>query len=121
VKEILDHADIYYSINADAIRLDKAPVADVINLGDADPKKVQGLLDDAVVKVSISFVNGEYREYYDSYKLIERYDVLLQEGLLGKQLVHELLTDDWGPPPVGVRLEGRRKDNRDFHAHIEYR
>ncbi len=95
--------------------------ADVINLGNADPEAIRALLDQAVVRVSFILVNGGSQQYYEGYALIERYDRLRRQGLDGKALVHELFSDDWGPPPVGITLEGKRKGDLDFNVYIPYR
>lgn len=41
-------------------------------------------------------------------------------GLQGKALVHELLTDDWGPPPVAVVVRGTAPDGSAVDLTIPY-
>jgi hypothetical protein len=41
-------------------------------------------------------------------------------GLQGKALVHELLTDDWGPPPVAIVVKGTAPDGSSVDFTIPY-
>ena len=58
------------------------------------------------LSVVVSHVDGSQSdlEYPDS--LLAKLQQLRDQGLTGKRLVHELLTDDWGPPPRSVRISG---------------
>lgn len=106
VTDLLNDSNVRYSVEHDAIQSEGVATTDVINFLDADPESVQEILDNAAVKVSINFVDGGYQAFFESQELIDHFDSLRREGCEGKVLVHELLTDDWGPPPLGVTLEG---------------
>lgn len=120
VTDLLEEANILYSVTEHAVHADDELAEHIINLGGADPKEVQRLLDKAVVLVSIGFVDGGSHEYYEGHELIDRYEQLKQRGLEGKALVHALFSDDWGPPPVWINLAGHRKDDRPFRIDIPY-
>jgi hypothetical protein len=59
------------------------------------------------IKVEVWFVDGGYMDWVQPATLVARYHDLVGRGLEGKALVHQLLTDDWGPPPTRIRLTGR--------------
>lgn len=70
------------------------------------------------VNVTIEFVDGSRSEAQYGPALMERYSELLAQGLGGRRLVNELLTDDWGPPPTSVTLAGIGADAKPFKIRI---
>jgi hypothetical protein len=38
----------------------------------------------------------------------------------GKELIHEMLSDDWGAPPTGLVFEARTEDGRLIRIGIPY-
>jgi hypothetical protein len=62
------------------------------------------------VTVSINFVDGGYvsNDYPDT--ILDQLAQLRAAGYDGKRLIDALLTDDWGPPPVRVHIEGNSID-----------
>lgn len=73
-----------------------------------------------MLKFSISFVNGSYQEFEESDSIFVKLKTLQKSGLEGKALVHELLTDDWGAPPVIVKLTGVLEDGTIVDENIGY-
>jgi hypothetical protein len=45
---------------------------------------------------------------------------LQSQGLGGKNLVHELLTDDWGAPPTVVVISWKSADGKYVEERISY-
>ncbi len=45
---------------------------------------------------------------------------LKRNELTGKELVHALITDDWGPPPTGIKIEGTLADGTKVDEYIPY-
>lgn len=45
---------------------------------------------------------------------------LQSEGYSGRELIHALITDDWGAPPRFVKLTGRGEDDRRIEIVIPY-
>lgn len=119
VEEVLQRADVVFSTEV-AIQSDSLPPTHLVRLREADVGRAQIALDDAAVKVSANLVDGGLLEYFQPQSLIERYDLLRSEGYQGNDLVHELLTDDWGAPPSVVGLEGQRSDGTTFRVSIPY-
>ena len=74
-----------------------------------------------MIKVSISFVDGGAQDWTEPDSIYSRYLSLRRSGYEGKVLVDELLTDDWGPPPVGVQLSGTLGDGTAVNEYIPYR
>jgi len=74
-----------------------------------------------MLKVSVSTVDGGLQEFNEPDSIITKLSALRHDGYEGKQLVHELLTDDWGPPPVGVRIRGKLKDGTCIDEYIPYK
>ncbi|NCT83296.1 MAG: hypothetical protein GXC94_09145 [Comamonadaceae bacterium] len=46
---------------------------------------------------------------------------LQAQGLEGKQLVHQLLNDDWGAPPVYIDITGADDTGHPVEVRIPYR
>lgn len=64
-----------------------------------------------MVKVEISFVDGSARpplhkgdEFYRQFKSMKG------EGFDGREIVFELISDDWAAPPSGIRVVGTLED-----------
>jgi hypothetical protein len=58
-----------------------------------------------MLKVSVRTVDGGLQEFDEPDSIFEKLSALRHDGYAGKKLIHTLLTDDWGPPPVGVRIK----------------
>lgn len=58
--------------------------------------------------VFIQFVDGSSTSWDASDDLYARYKTAIASGLQGRSLVHEVLTDDWAAPPLGIHITGRR-------------
>lgn len=69
----------------------------------------------ARLKVVARLVDGSEMDIYASADFLSRLMRLESAGYSGKQLIHELITDDWGPPPnmiviTGIDDAGKRID-----------
>ena len=73
-----------------------------------------------MLKVSVSTVDGGLQEFNEPDSIIAKLSALRRDGYVGKELVHALLTDDWGPPPVGVRIRGKLEDGTCIDEYIPY-
>ena len=56
------------------------------------------------VAVTVRKVNNEVDKQQHGLELAAKYTRLAAQGLQGKHLIHELLTDDWDADPVTVTL-----------------
>lgn len=54
-------------------------------------------------------------------ELLDRLRDLDAQGLGGRRLIHELLTDDWGAPPVYVDIAGTDDAGQAVDVRIPYR
>ncbi|TFW27758.1 hypothetical protein [Massilia horti] len=72
------------------------------------------------INVSIRFVDGGLQEYAKDLDFLSRLHLLQSQGLAGKRLVHELISDDWGPPPRSVEVWGKDAKGQDFSIQIPY-
>ena len=70
------------------------------------------------VTVTVEFVDGSRSEAQYGPALMGRYSELLAQGLDGRRLVSELLSDDWGPPPTSVTLAEIGADAKPFKVRI---
>lgn len=59
------------------------------------------------LKISVYLVNGGMQEWKESNSFHQKLLLLQKRGLSGKQLIHELLTDDWGVPPSTIKIQGK--------------
>ena len=73
-----------------------------------------------MISVEIRFVDGGYQEFTQPDSIVGRLRNLQSSGIAGKELVHSLLTDDWGPPPSTVRLVGTLGDGTRVDETIVY-
>jgi hypothetical protein len=52
--------------------------------------------------------------------LYARYKKAVESGLEGRDLVHELLTDDWAAPPRGIHITGTTADGETVDLMLDY-
>lgn len=74
-----------------------------------------------MINVSISFVDGGLQELSKNNAFGERLLQLQNRGYEGKQLIHALLTDDWGPPPTVITIKGKLNSGKRIDISIPYR
>ena len=73
-----------------------------------------------MIQVSISLVDGGLQEFEESDSFVLRLDQLRSQGYEGRSLIHELITDDWGAPPVYVKISGKTSKGQEVNEHIPY-
>lgn len=73
-----------------------------------------------MIQVSISFIDGGLQEFEESDSFAEELFLLKSLGHEGKSLVHALLSDDWGAPPVYVKISGTTSKGQEVNEHIPY-
>jgi hypothetical protein len=74
----------------------------------------------STVMVRVHLVNGDLQEFREGGDFLRRLARLEREGLQGRALIHELITDDWGAPPVRVVLSGTDLAGAAFTRSIPY-
>jgi hypothetical protein len=74
-----------------------------------------------LVKVVADLVDDGRSQWTQPLTILAKHDRLVHEGLSGKALIHALLTDDWGPPPVRVTLSCPGVNGKDVEIVIPYR
>ena len=72
------------------------------------------------VSVAIRMVDGSLSEFAADEGFLEKLRALQTQGLHGKQLIHKLLSDDWGPPPLAVEIRGTAPDGKRVDIRIPY-
>ena len=73
-----------------------------------------------MIEVSIKLVDGGLQEYTEGDCFVSRLDSLQRQGYEGKKLVHELITDDWGAPPIYVDITGTTSKGTAINIRIPY-
>ncbi|MBT5105772.1 MAG: hypothetical protein HOM20_06265 [Porticoccaceae bacterium] len=73
-----------------------------------------------MIHVSVSLVDGGLQEFMENDSFVERLYRLKNQGYEGRALVHELITDDWGAPPLHVRISGKTSKGHEIDEHIPY-
>lgn len=58
------------------------------------------------ISISVCLVDGSLAQFDADPGIIERLNELQARGLQGKKLIHELLSDDWGLPPLSIEISG---------------
>ena len=71
--------------------------------------------------VEAHLVDGSLLDFPGTPALLKKLRMLQTRGLTGKQLIHELLTDDWGPPPNVIVISGTDPDGNPINVRIPYR
>ena len=77
-------------------------------------------MDHRSVKVSIRQVDGGLWEFTQPLGILAKYDRLVNQGVKGKQLIHQLLGNDLGTPPVKVELSCPGIDGKPVEISIPY-
>jgi hypothetical protein len=72
------------------------------------------------VKVEVRLVDGGAQDWTFGSEFLAKLAALDAQGLTGKDLIHALLSDDWGAPPVIVTIIWTGSDGRRHVRKIEY-
>ncbi len=72
------------------------------------------------IRVLIRLVDGGLQEFDESPAFLQKLRSLQSQGFTGKQLIHHLITDDWGAPPTVVEILGKDSDDKSFEIRIPY-
>jgi hypothetical protein len=72
------------------------------------------------VHVSIRFVDGGLQDYQKGPDFLSKLRLLQSQGVAGRQLVHELISDEFGAPPSGVEVWGQDAGGQGFSIKIPY-
>ncbi len=74
------------------------------------------------IHVSVQLVDGGLQEFQEGPAFLVRLRALQARGVEGKQLIHQLLSDDWAAPPTVVIIAGKGTDGRPIdEIRIPYR
>jgi hypothetical protein len=74
-----------------------------------------------VVKVTIRFVDGSLHEFDEGSSFLKKLSELSAQAISGKELVNTLITDDWGAPPLYVKIKGESEAGDNIDITIPYR
>lgn len=75
----------------------------------------------ASLRVITRHVDGSMGKFDAGQELLAALRDLQAQGLEGKQLIHQLLTDDWGAPPVFIDITGIDETGSAVEVRIPYR
>jgi hypothetical protein len=73
-----------------------------------------------MIQVSIRLIDGSLDEYSESDEFISTLHSLQDQGYTGKLLIHQLITDDWGAPPIVVDISGVTSTGINVKVKIPY-
>ncbi len=73
-----------------------------------------------MLNVFIQFVDGGSTSWDESDDLYSRYKTAIANGLEGRSLVHEVLTDDWAAPPLGIYITGTTATGETVDLVLDY-
>jgi hypothetical protein len=74
----------------------------------------------ASLVAKVRHVDGSLSEFPLSVSYLDKLHRLQAQGLKGKDLVDELLTNDWRAPPLIVDLLGQQADGTPVRIKIPY-
>lgn len=73
------------------------------------------------IMITVRTVDGGMQDWLEDLQFLSRLRTLQSEGLEGKELIHALVSDDWGAPPRSVRIHGQDASGQSFSVEIPYR
>jgi hypothetical protein len=73
-----------------------------------------------MIRVSVHAVDGSLQEWYAPDDVVDRLRTLQREGVRGRELIHKLLTDDWGVPPSTITISGTLQTGERVHFALAY-
>lgn len=74
------------------------------------------------IHVSVRLIDGGLQEFHEGPAFLVRLRSLQARGIEGRELIHQLLTDDWAAPPTVVIISGIAPDGRRIdEVRIPYR
>lgn len=71
-------------------------------------------------KATVYTIAGSLQEIRMLPHEFDRLQKLQRQGLTGKELIHEVLTDDWGAPPRYVDFSGYDSNGNKVSVRVEY-
>lgn len=74
-----------------------------------------------MIRVIIRFVDGGIQEFDEGLSFLKKLSDLKKIGYDGKDLIHALLTDDWGPPPSHINIKGKSETGKKIDITIPYK
>lgn len=73
-----------------------------------------------MIHVSIKLVDDSLQEQTENDEFLSQLKILKNQGYEGKELIHQLITDDWGAPPVYVDINGTKSNGSVVNIRIPY-
>ena len=74
----------------------------------------------ATLKVSVRLVDGALQEFSESLEFYKKYLRLKSADVSGKELIHQLISDDWAAPPCAVYISGISERGEKIDIQIPY-
>lgn len=74
-----------------------------------------------MITIQTFYIDGSTSEHTTDASIIEKLIYLKNLGYGGKELVHHLLTDDFGAPPISFNISGKLKNGTEIIETIYYR
>ena len=74
-----------------------------------------------MITVRTFYIDGSASEDTTDESIIEQLIHLKNLGYEGKELVHHLLSDDFGAPPTSINISGKLKNGTEINETIYYR
>lgn len=72
------------------------------------------------IQVEARLVDGSTQDFRFGESFIFEMNQLKTQGINGKELIHSLLTDDWGAPPLYVLVTGTDQNGVVINEPIPY-
>lgn len=72
------------------------------------------------VRVEARLVDGGAMDWVFGPEFVSKLKALEKDGLVGRALVHEILTDDWGAPPIVVTVSWTEPTGERVERNINY-
>ena len=74
----------------------------------------------AGLTITVRSVDGTMRKFPIGQHKLQELAQLQRQGLTGKTLIHEWLTDDWGAPPIYIDVQGIDADGKKADIRLLY-
>ena len=75
----------------------------------------------STVQLRIGFVNGDALDLEKPWSFVGDVEAMRARGVEDWRIVHELISDDWGPPPLNIEVTGTWPDGKPLLLKLHYR
>jgi hypothetical protein len=73
-----------------------------------------------MLNIQIRHIDGSLNEYSEKESILRDLKILQEQGYEGKELINQLISDDWAAPPTSLKLSGTDANGAGINIEIFY-